>query len=376
MAFSFILAARFEILESIFGGLDRVYRVHRWSGIWAVFSIIMHWQLVPQSPTQRSDWSLIELGSDTGEWATWILLFLVAISFLRVLPYHWWKWTHRFMGVVFVITVFHYVFSLKPFGLFSPAGIAMNVTSVVGVYAWWYYYKNKSNSKNYLAKVSHIKRTQDNIVFEAEGVQGLPLWKAGQFAFISFPNHPVLSTEEHPFTIASSSHNGRIRFSVSTLGDFTKNLHKYLQKGDLVKLNIPYGRFTLNYKNKQQIWIGAGVGITPFLAWLQELQQTQSKFLPDVTLYYSVKNEEKAIFLKELETMAHELYNVDIIIHYSDNGRLTANDIFKDLGNQVQQSSLYFCGPEKFRETIQHDLEALGLPKNSTYFELFDFRKS
>ena len=87
MALSFVLATRLEILESIFGGLDRVYKAHRWAGIWAVFSILMHWLLVPQSAQERSDLSLAELGSDTGEWATWFLLILVVISFLKILPY-------------------------------------------------------------------------------------------------------------------------------------------------------------------------------------------------------------------------------------------------------------------------------------------------
>ncbi len=42
MAWSFVLAVRIRLLEPIFGGLDSMYRVHRWAGTLAVIAMYLH----------------------------------------------------------------------------------------------------------------------------------------------------------------------------------------------------------------------------------------------------------------------------------------------------------------------------------------------
>ncbi|MGF1766390.1 ferric reductase-like transmembrane domain-containing protein [Enterovibrio makurazakiensis] len=377
MALAFVLSTRLEILETIFRGLDRVYKVHRWAGMWAVFSIFMHWWLVPQSDIPREESSLIEIGSDTGEWATWLLLGLVVISFMRILPYHLWKWSHRLMGLVFFISVFHYLFAVRPFQLFSPAGIAMNLTSIVGFVAWWYYAFSKSTSKHHLAKVQNVKKENGVVSFEAKPTQGRPSWKAGQFAFISVLHHQKIGGEPHPFTIASSDHQGIPRFSVAGLGDYTKTLFDYLSNGDMLRLDLPYGRFKLNRQPSPQVWMGSGIGITPFVAWLQELNETnlsRSTSCPNVVLYYLVKNADAAIFAEELQQLTENLPTVLLKVIFSEEGRITPDRIADDLNGNVERAELYFCGNPEVRKTMQEGLEALGMPKNNTHYELFDFR--
>ncbi|MGB0836145.1 MAG: ferredoxin reductase family protein [Psychrobium sp.] len=373
MALSFVLSTRHDTIESIFGGLDRMYQIHRWAGMWAVFSIFMHWWLVPEASQAHSGFSMAELGSDTGEWATWLLLFLITISFLKVIPYRWWKWTHRLMGLVFIITILHFVFAIKPFGLLSPAGIAMSITSVVGVYAWWYFLCGKDTSKRYLAKAQNVT-VDDNVVsFEAKPLHSRPEWSAGQFAFISLKNHRHLPSEAHPFTIANYNQEGIPRFAVSGLGDYTKALIKHLQDGDKIELDMPYGRFKLAHNQRHQIWMGAGIGITPFLAWLQCLAEQPNEKMK-VTLYYLVRNKEGAIFEKELTSLCQQVSQVELKVIYSDDGRLTPQAIEAHLGNDIEDAELYFCGPEPLRDSMTQGLESLGMPANRVHYELFDFR--
>jgi predicted ferric reductase len=374
MAFTFVLATRHQALESIFGGLDQMYVIHRWSGIWSVFSILMHWWLVPQSDTESTGFNIAEFGSDTGEWATWLLVFLIAISFLKLLPYHWWKWTHKLMGVVFIITVLHFVFAVKPFSIFSPAGIAMSITSIIGIAAWWYYLKGKNKSKHYLAKVKHLTRHDNIISFDAKPLQGYPQWQAGQFAFISIPNHSEIPSEPHPYTIASHNTQGIPRFAIAALGDYTKLLNQHLQEGDKVEINMPYGKFQLKQNTKHQIWIGAGVGITPFLAWLQQLTQKPASEL-NATLYYLVRDSQSAVFAEELALLCSQLPKINLQVIYSSQQRLTAEKIKEDISD-LSNTELYFCGSAKVRGSMQVGLESLGMPKNSIHYELFDFRNA
>ena len=42
MAISQLLATQFRFLEIIFGGLDRIYALHKWLGIGTLAFILMH----------------------------------------------------------------------------------------------------------------------------------------------------------------------------------------------------------------------------------------------------------------------------------------------------------------------------------------------
>ena len=48
MAWSFVLAVRLRLLEPLFGGLDRMYRVHRWCGTLAVVAMFLHTSSDPE----------------------------------------------------------------------------------------------------------------------------------------------------------------------------------------------------------------------------------------------------------------------------------------------------------------------------------------
>ncbi|MCJ8301049.1 MAG: ferric reductase-like transmembrane domain-containing protein, partial [Pseudomonadales bacterium] len=56
MAFSQLFATRMPGLESIFGGLDRIYVIHKWIGIIAMAAILLH---------ETVDAEIDELGPET-----------------------------------------------------------------------------------------------------------------------------------------------------------------------------------------------------------------------------------------------------------------------------------------------------------------------
>jgi predicted ferric reductase len=99
-----------------------------------------------------------------------------------------------------------------------------------------------------------------------------PRWpghQAGQFALLR------LDAKEgsHPFTIASAwPGHGELRFVIKALGDYTASLAGRLQVGMAVEVEGPYGGFTGAVDGRR--WMARkcgwpGVGVTPFLAWLQ-----------------------------------------------------------------------------------------------------------
>src|SRR5690606_39106253 len=66
-----------------------------------------------------------------------------------------------------------------------------------------------------------------------------------------------------------------VRFHIKQLGDWTRGLPGRLQPGQAVELDGPYGRFVPpdHDDGAVHVWIGAGVGATPFLSWLGQVHQ-------------------------------------------------------------------------------------------------------
>ena len=62
MAQTLILAARPPLVEPLFGGLDRMYRVHKWLGISAMVLMILHQQIEPDFERLVRETSLGDLG--------------------------------------------------------------------------------------------------------------------------------------------------------------------------------------------------------------------------------------------------------------------------------------------------------------------------
>jgi predicted ferric reductase len=87
---------------------------------------------------------------------------------------------------------------------------------------------------------------------------------AGQFAFVTSDK----SEGAHPYTIASAWNpaDRRLVFITKALGDHTGRLRERRKIGMPVTVEGPYGCFDVEDAQPRQIWIGAGIGITPFVA--------------------------------------------------------------------------------------------------------------
>src|SRR5690606_37760064 len=92
------------------------------------------------------------------------------------------------------------------------------------------------------------------------------------------------------FTISSAwRDDGLLRFSIKGLGDYTRSLPARLRVGDGVTVEGPYGRFDFRPNGRPQILVAGGIGITPFLARLQDMAAARAGGAPahEVDLVYS-----------------------------------------------------------------------------------------
>ncbi|MDR2214900.1 MAG: ferric reductase-like transmembrane domain-containing protein, partial [Nevskiaceae bacterium] len=157
MGVAMVLALRPRWPERWFGGLDKMYRMHKWLGIGALVASIVHWLWI-EAPKWAVDWGLIErqargprapidnpvqaffsgyrgTAEDVGEWAFYAAIALIALGLIARFPYRWFYKTHRLLAAAFLVLAFHTVVLLKFSYWLSPVGWIMALLLAASVWA-------------------------------------------------------------------------------------------------------------------------------------------------------------------------------------------------------------------------------------------------
>lgn len=374
MSITLLLAARPAWLEVPLGGLDKMYQLHKWTGIFAVIAALAHWLIEMANDALEAlfgtDRSLTEAdfsglldslqsgAEDLAEPTLYLLLFLVAITLTRWLPYVFWRYLHRLMPLIYLVLASHALL-LAPLKWWQqPTGWLMALLMVGGVIASLQALTGKiGKSRRYTGLVQAVQQTSANIteVICAMG-KGWPGHRAGQFALVTFDR----LEGAHPFTLASAdTGSGELSLQIKALGDYTGKLAQQLHSGQAVTLEGPYGRFNPNHcrKTAQQIWVAGGIGVTPFLAALEHRLQRSEHSYPAVTLHYCTTAAENDPILIRLQQLTQQLPNLSLFVYDSLQGqRLTAQQL------QIQGSKvdLWFCGPQGLATALREGLKPMG----------------
>lgn len=375
MAQNLFLATRSKYIESWFGGLDRIYEHHRHLGIAVAVLVGIHFVLTPNFKGKILTSGLNDAARITAEYAVWILAFLLVISLIQKmpfthfkLPYEIWRQSHRFMGIIFCLIAFHQMFIKRPFDGNALLAQYLIFFAFIGIGSFFFtQFAPYLRRKNYVVKT--IKRLKNATIIDAVPKQYGIKSKPGQFAFLRFNKSGL--NEAHPFTIVDNDENG-IRFAIKPLGDFTSKLRDNLEIGDTMQVEGGYGRFLLDESSEHQIWLAGGIGITPFLAMVENLT---SQMNTKVVLVHCVRNNDEAINFDILEKMADQLENFEFILFESEvSGRIDIDKLDKLIWFDLNGSKFYFCGPTALRKTIQQGMVERGDKFSKTIYEKFELR--
>ena len=199
------------------------------------------------------------------------------------------------------------------------------------------------------------------------------LWpghRAGQFAFVtSDPKEGA-----HPYTIASAwmPQDPCVTFITKALGDHTSRLPDRLRVGDHVTVEGPYGCFTFDDARPRQIWIGAGIGITPFIARMKQLAHGGSHSARPIDLFHTTADHDPVA----LDKLRVDAQAAGVRLHLfvdAQDGRLDGERL-RALVPEWRNASVWFCGPIPFASALRADLAAHGLPTQAFHQELFQMR--
>ena len=392
MSVAMLLAVRPAWLERHLHGLDKMYRLHKWLGIAGLVFSILHW-LCSQTPKWLTQAGLLQrpqrgphpvqtdpvlqflqsqrgLAEQMGEYAFYIAVALIAIALIKWFPYRHFFTTHRWLGVVYLALVWHTLMLTKFDYWTQPVGIAQGLLLVGGSVAACVSLLQRIGIRRKVVGVIDSLDFYQGVQFNAVTLQLKNQWaghQAGQFAFVTFDEREGA----HPFTIASSwTGDGRLRFLIKALGDYTKTLEHTLRRGDTVTVEGPYGHFHFEGSSQRQIWIGAGIGVSPFVARINALA-----LQPDgrqVDLVHPTGDVDE----RGLAKMAADAQAAGVRLHVmvtAVDGRLTGERL-RTMFPDWQQADFWFCGPAAFGDALRQDLVAQGLPAERFQQELFEMR--
>lgn len=363
LSMNFLLSTRARWLENLFGGMDRMYGAHcavgRMSLVWMLlhpialaFANIGEWDKLIEIFLPGAD-----LGNTLGTLSLVLFVVLLAMTIVYAMAYGTWLNGHRFMGLVLLMAGFHALASGSDVAA-HPALFAWTVVlTVVGVMAFLYtlflYRFIGHRTRTTVAEV--VSRTGSLDVFLDRPTHFR--FRPGQFVYARFDG---TDRQNHPYSISGWDEK-RIRLSIKASGDLTSDLPSHLKGGEGVTIHGPYGRFgDKRPKDRGEVWIAGGIGITPFLSLLQAEARAPSG--NEILLIWSYRVHGELPYEEEIVEAAKRIPGLTFV-HWNskERGRVDASSIRTLLDGDISSRRFLVCGPRAMMRSLSQQLVKAGV---------------
>jgi phthalate 4,5-dioxygenase reductase subunit len=127
----------------------------------------------------------------------------------------------------------------------------------------------------------------------------------------------------------------------------SSNLVDTVKAGDELMVVPPVNDFGLPPRAQDFLFIAGGIGITPIMAMIQEVQKQGKRF----RLFYCTRSPETTAFADELSKPEFE---GKVIIHHDQGDPACALDLKPILAERKNREHLYCCGPRPLMEAVRH----------------------
>jgi predicted ferric reductase len=371
-----MLSARFKFYEKFFNGINDTYAAHHFFGGLAFCLLLFHPLLLAENALVVSFRSaaLFLLPSASwplnfGQMALFTMIITLYITFYLQIKYNIWKWTHKLMGIAFLLAFLHVNF----IGADVQSNYALKIYFfILGVTALLIYlYRSvlyRYLVRTYSYTIKNVQQHPDKIwEIEMQPAQSPLKFVPGQFAFFKFFSQAV-SQEPHPFSF--SSNPDTVKIAVKESGDYTNNIGK-LQAGDKARIEGPFGAFDFrSCPHKKQIWVAGGVGVTPFLSMIRSFSEKDSAYKID--FYFSLRDRKSLAFAEEIEKIAQKFKsNINLIIWITEEKGFINAKLIAETAKDAKEQDILICGPVPMMNALKKQFLELGVGKKQIHTEEF-----
>jgi predicted ferric reductase len=385
-----LVMARIPWVERAFGQ-DWLARRHRLFGLWSFWLLAAHLGLITLGYTTTSPnsllvetWSLVTTypGMLLAVAATGLMIMVVATSIRaarRRLRYESWHLLHLYAYLGVGLALPHQIWTGAEFLSSTAARIywegfyLLTLGCVLifrlGLPAW--------RSWQHRLVVHRVVREAPGVVSvyltgrQLHRLRVLP----GQFFLWRFLDGPGWS-RAHPYSLSAAPRRDQMRITVKDLGDGSARV-AVVRPGTRVLIEGPYGALTGAPGGGPVVLAAAGVGITALRALLDDPHISVRK----VTLLYRVRDRRRAVFARELESLAAR---GAIQLIYLEGTRARRSSMFPaqtehirdalmlhQLVPDVAAGDAYICGPPQWMEAARLALRGTGMPADRIRAEEF-----
>jgi predicted ferric reductase len=174
--------------------------------------------------------------------------------------------------------------------------------------------------------------------------------------------------QAHPYSLSALPRAPFVRVTVKGLGDQSRSL-AHLKPGTRVFIEGPYGALTRHARRSDRVvLIGAGVGVTPLRALLEDLPANV-----DAVVVVRATTAEEIVHRDELMDLVHgRRGRYHEVLGKRSEVRMGAWSL-RRLVPDIALRDVYVCGPEGFNELVVAGASSLGVPAGSIHEERFSF---
>ena len=137
-------------------------------------------------------------------------------------------------------------------------------------------------------------------------------------------------------------------------------------QGDVLPVSPPLNYFPLDPQAGSHLLIAGGIGITPMLSMVRELQARQATF----KLIYVARSPRSAAFL---DVLARPDLAERVLIHHNHGERAHSLELAPLLSERPEGAHVYCCGPHRLMQAVREHTR--HWPSGSVHFEDFGTRQ-
>ncbi len=364
-------------------GQDQLVRWHRKVAPWAtsltslhVLAAILGYAQMLHNPILQQAWIFVLHYPDMlAAYVGWILLLVAAFTSIRIarrkMRYETWWVVHLYTYLGLGLAFMHQIRTGIMF-LGHPLTTQIWVWTWIGAgiltLLWRLALPVVRNLRLGLrvADVTEVAPGVHSITVSGRHLDRLAV-NGGQFFQWRFIARD-LWWHSHPYSLSALPRPPFLRVTVKGLGDQSSAL-QHLKVGTRVFVEGPYGAFTRHRMTRERVvLIGAGVGITPLRALLEDLPDNRP-----VSVIVRARRVEDVVHgdeMRHLVEARHGSYHE--LLGSRDEVPLTSETL-RSLATDLSDSDVFICGPDGFTESVVAALQDAGVPHGRIHFESFTF---
>lgn len=191
----------------------------------------------------------------------------------------------------------------------------------------------------------------------------LPAFSPGSHVVVEM--HDGEKTYRNPYSLLSDPRDSSQYRIAVRLQDQSRGgsvfMHSRVKAGSQLRITPPANLFAPAWQARKHILLAGGVGITPFMSYLPELQRRGAEF----ELHHLFRSSRTGAYDAELKASLGERY---FAYDSACDSRCPVGELMR---SQKPGTHIYICGPESLIEAVYETAAEIGWPLEHIHVEAF-----